>query len=60
MAVLFSFEVATNLIGHGVVDAKAFLTQALPLEDFSNALDMAWRGEGIKTQILPTARQGLS
>ncbi len=53
MAILFSFEAATNLISRGIVDAKAFLTQTLPLEDFPNALDMVRRGEGVKTQILP-------
>jgi hypothetical protein len=29
------------------------LTTALPLEDFSDALNMVRKGEGVKTQILP-------
>jgi threonine dehydrogenase-like Zn-dependent dehydrogenase len=53
MAVLFSFEQALNLINEHVIDAEAMLTGALPLDDFSQALDMVRRGEGIKTQILP-------
>ena len=51
---VFSFEAATNLISREVVDAKALLTQALPLEAFSDALSMVQRGEGVKTQILPS------
>lgn len=53
MAVLYSFGPAVNLLNSGVIDAKALLTTALPLEDFPNALNMVRRGEGVKTQILP-------
>ncbi|MBV9232023.1 MAG: zinc-dependent alcohol dehydrogenase family protein [Chloroflexi bacterium] len=53
MAVLFSFQAALDLISGGVIDAQAMLTTALPLEDFSKALSMVRRGEGVKTQILP-------
>ncbi len=53
MAVLYSFGPAVNLLNSGVIDAKALLTMALPLEDFPNALSMVRRGEGVKTQILP-------
>ena len=53
MGVLFSFEAATNLISNRVINTKALLTQALPLEAFSDALGMVQRGEGVKTQILP-------
>src|SRR5437868_3725840 len=53
MAVLFSFGPALDLISGGVIDTKALLTTALPLEDFPTALNMVRRGEGVKTQILP-------
>jgi len=60
MAILFSFEAATNLISHGIVNTKALLTKALPLEAFSDALDMVKRGEGVKTQVLPDGSPDLS
>ena len=53
MAVLFSFGPALDLISGGVLDTKALLTMALPLEDFPTALTMVRKGEGVKTQILP-------
>ena len=53
MAVLFSFQAALDLISGGVINTQAMLTTALPLEDFSEALSMVRRGEGVKTQILP-------
>ena len=53
MAVLFSYGPALDLISGGVIDTKALLTTALPLEDFPNALNMVRKGEGVKTQILP-------
>ncbi len=55
MAVLFSFGPALDLISGGVIDTKALLTTALPLEDFPNALNMVRKGEGVKTQILPNS-----
>jgi 2-desacetyl-2-hydroxyethyl bacteriochlorophyllide A dehydrogenase len=55
MAVLFSFQAALDLIGGGVINTEAMLTAALPLEDFSEALRLVRRGEGIKTQILPNS-----
>jgi NADPH2:quinone reductase len=60
MAILFSFEAATNLISNGVMNTKALLTQMLPLEAFSDALDMVKRGEGVKTQIPPNGSSDLS
>ncbi len=54
MAVLFSFQAALDLISAGVINTEAMLTTALPLEDFPKALDMVRRGEGVKTQVLPT------
>ncbi len=53
MAVLFSFQAALDLISSGVINTQAMLTAALPLQDFSRALDMVRQGRGIKTQILP-------
>src|SRR6266446_3795678 len=58
MAVLFSFGPAVNLISGGVLNTKALLTTALPLEDFPNALNMVRKGEGVKTQILPNGQPG--
>ncbi len=55
MAVLFSFGPALDLISGGVLNTKALLTTALPLEDFPNALNMVRKGEGVKTQILPNS-----
>lgn len=53
MAVLFSFQAALDLISGGVINTQEMLTAALPLQDFSGALDMVRRGQGVKTQILP-------
>jgi NADPH2:quinone reductase len=53
MAVLFSFQPALDLINGGVINTKAMLTTALPLADFSQALSMVRRGEGLKTLVLP-------
>ena len=53
MAILFSFQAALDLISSGVINTRAMLTEALPLEDFSRALDMVRKGQGVKTQILP-------
>src|SRR6266550_4752834 len=51
----FSFQPALDLISSGVINTQAMLTAALPLEDFSRALDMVRQGRGVKTQILPNA-----
>jgi len=53
MAILFSFQAALDLISSGVINTRAMLTEALPLQDFSRALDMVRKGQGVKTQILP-------
>jgi len=55
MAILFSFQSALDLLSGGVINTQAMLTAALPLQDFSRALDMMRQGQGIKTQILPNA-----
>src|SRR2546421_4501886 len=53
MAILFSFQAALDLISGGIINTQAMLTEALPLEDFSRALEMVRKGQGVKTQILP-------
>ena len=53
MAILFSFQAALDLISSGVINTRAMLTEALPLQDFSRALEMVRKGQGVKTQILP-------
>jgi len=53
MAILNSYQQAVDLVSGGAIDTKTMLTTALPLTDFSKALDMVQRGEGVKTQILP-------
>src|SRR5437588_4021519 len=53
MAILFSFQAALDLISSGVINTHAMLTEALPLQDFSRALEMVRKGQGVKTQILP-------
>lgn len=58
MAVLFSFQAALDLISGGVINTQTMLTKALPLQDFASALDMVRRGQGIKTQILPSLQSG--
>jgi 2-desacetyl-2-hydroxyethyl bacteriochlorophyllide A dehydrogenase len=55
MAVLDSFQPALDLLGEGIIDTEAMLTSALPLEDFSEALALVRRGEGVKTQVLPNS-----
>ena len=52
MAILFSFQAALDLISSGVINTQAMLTEALPLKDFSRALEMVRKGQGVKTQIL--------
>jgi len=55
MAVLFSFQPALDLLNGGIIDTRAMLTSALPLEDFQQALSQVRHGEGVKTLILPNA-----
>ncbi|GCE08476.1 hypothetical protein KDAU_58050 [Dictyobacter aurantiacus] len=53
MAVLFSYAAAVELMSSAAIDTGVMLTQALPLADFSEALEKVRRGEGVKARILP-------
>ncbi len=53
MAVLHSYGQALELLAARVVDPAPLLTEALPLEKFSPALDKVRQGTGLKTQVLP-------
>jgi len=55
MAVLNSFERAADLLAAGVVDWQQFVTSQVPLEEMPRALDAFARGEGLKTQVLPSS-----
>jgi 2-desacetyl-2-hydroxyethyl bacteriochlorophyllide A dehydrogenase len=54
MAVLHSFERAADLFAAGAIDWRAFVTAQRPLDEYGDALAAFARGEGIKTQLLPT------
>jgi 2-desacetyl-2-hydroxyethyl bacteriochlorophyllide A dehydrogenase len=54
MAVLHSFGPALKLLSSGAISTSALLTTALPLADFPDALSLVRRGEGVKTQIIPS------
>ncbi|HTK08198.1 MAG TPA: zinc-dependent alcohol dehydrogenase family protein [Ktedonobacteraceae bacterium] len=53
MAVLNSYQQAVDLVSGGAINTKAMLTEAFPLEEFSQALLNVRQGKGLKTQILP-------
>ena len=53
MAVLHSYGAALDLVANGVIDTKALLTDALPLERYPDALDLMRSGAGLKVQVLP-------
>ena len=55
MAILDSFERATELFAAGVVDWREIITDRMPLDRYRDALDRFARGEGVKTQVLPRA-----
>jgi len=50
MAILFSFQAALDLISRRVINTQAMLDRSTPLEDFSRALEMVRKGQGVKTQ----------
>jgi 2-desacetyl-2-hydroxyethyl bacteriochlorophyllide A dehydrogenase len=53
MAVLHSFERAAELFAIGVLDPAVFITDRLPLEGYSDAIEAFRSGAGLKTQVLP-------
>jgi 2-desacetyl-2-hydroxyethyl bacteriochlorophyllide A dehydrogenase len=53
MAVLHSYERAADLFAQGVLDPDVFISDRLPLEQYSEALDRFAAGTGRKIQILP-------
>ena len=54
MAVLNSFERATNLFANGVIDPEIFISDRLPLEEFPQALKQFASGNGRKIQVQPS------
>ena len=54
MAVLHSFGAAVDLLAAGAIETGPLLTHALPLSEFSEALDLVRSGEGIKVQVVQT------
>jgi 2-desacetyl-2-hydroxyethyl bacteriochlorophyllide A dehydrogenase len=55
MAVLHSFERATDLFASGVVDPKVFITDRYPLERYADAIEAFKAGAGLKTKVLPNS-----
>jgi 2-desacetyl-2-hydroxyethyl bacteriochlorophyllide A dehydrogenase len=53
MAVLHSYERAAALFADGVIDPDVFISDRLPLEDYSLGLQRFAQGLGRKIQILP-------
>lgn len=55
MAILNSFERASELFAAGVVDADAIITHRVPLSDYPAAIAGFRAGHGLKTQVVPGA-----
>jgi 2-desacetyl-2-hydroxyethyl bacteriochlorophyllide A dehydrogenase len=53
MAVLHSYDRAAALFADGVIDPDFFISDRLPLADYSQALAQFARGEGRKIQVVP-------
>lgn len=53
MAVLHSFGAALDLIADGVVRTDALVSHRLPLDRYSDAIDVVRNGRGVKVQVLP-------
>jgi 2-desacetyl-2-hydroxyethyl bacteriochlorophyllide A dehydrogenase len=53
MAVLNSFQRASDLFANGVIDAEIFISDRLPLEEFPRALRQFANGSGRKIQVRP-------
>ena len=53
MAVLHSYERAAALFADGVIDPEVFISDRLPLDDYSQALEQFAAGVGRKIQVVP-------
>jgi 2-desacetyl-2-hydroxyethyl bacteriochlorophyllide A dehydrogenase len=53
MAVLHSYERAAALFADGVIDPAVFISDRLPLDDYSKALEQFAAGIGRKIQVVP-------
>jgi threonine dehydrogenase-like Zn-dependent dehydrogenase len=53
MAVLNSFDRASQLFANGVIDPEIFISDRLPLEEFPQALQKFANGSGRKIQVRP-------
>lgn len=55
MAVLHSFERALSLLGKGVINCEAMITDRFPLDEYSRAIDAFLAGSGLKVQVAPAS-----
>lgn len=53
MAILHSFERALALLGKGVIDSEAMITNRFPLDQYASAIDTFLAGTGLKVQVAP-------
>ncbi|HEX4216101.1 MAG TPA: zinc-dependent alcohol dehydrogenase family protein [Candidatus Dormibacteraeota bacterium] len=53
MAVLHSFERALDLLVGGVLDCEAMITNRLPLDEYTTAIETFRQGGGLKVQVRP-------
>lgn len=53
MAVLHSYERAAALFADGVIDPEVFISDRLPLDDYTKALEQFAAGVGRKIQVVP-------
>lgn len=53
MAVLHSYERAAALFADGVIDPEVFISDRLPLDDYTKALEQFTAGVGRKIQVVP-------
>jgi 2-desacetyl-2-hydroxyethyl bacteriochlorophyllide A dehydrogenase len=53
MAILHSFERALVLLGKGVIDSEAMITNRFPLDQYSSAIDTFLAGTGLKVHVAP-------
>lgn len=53
MATLNSYDRAVDLFATGVIPADVFVSDRLPLDEYSAGLELVRRGGGLKVQIVP-------